>query len=133
MTSGWLERLRQRKEWQFFVALPKADAPLTVAWWGVVLLHGILPAVFAVTMGVLVTAVQRGEPLAGPLTAVGTVFVLLQVLTPIQTAVSHNLGDRMAAQLYERLTDACVRPEGMAHLEDPALAGDLTVARDFDL
>jgi ABC-type multidrug transport system fused ATPase/permease subunit len=77
--------------------------------------------------------VQRGEPLAGPLAAVGIVFVLLQVLTPIQTAVSHNLGDRMSSLLNERLTAACVRPEGMAHLEDPALAGDLTVARDFDL
>jgi ATP-binding cassette, subfamily B, bacterial len=129
----WLTDLRSRKEWQFFAELPKADAPLTAAWWAVVLLHGLLPAIFAVTMGVLVSAVQRGAPLAGPLAAVGVVFVLLQVLTPIQTAVSHNLGDRTAAHLYRRLTDACVRPEGIAHLEDPALAADLTVARDFDL
>jgi hypothetical protein len=55
------------------------------------------------------------------------------VLTPIQTAVSHTLGDRTAAFLYDRLTDMCVRPPGLAHLEDPALAADLTVARDFDL
>jgi ABC-type multidrug transport system fused ATPase/permease subunit len=129
----WLTHLQARKEWQFFVALPAADAPLSAAWWAVVLLHGVLPTIFAVTMGVLVSAVQRGEPLAGPLAAIGVVFVLLQVLTPIQTAVSHNLGDRMSALLYRRLTEACVRPEGMAHLEDPALAGDLTVARDFDL
>src|SRR4029453_5204948 len=27
----------------------------------------------------------------------------------------------------------CVRPPGMAPLEDPRLTGDLTVARDFDL
>ena len=59
--------------------------------------------------------------------------MLLQVLTPIQTAVSHNLGDRTAAWLYDRLTRACVRPPGMAHLEDPALTADLTVAREFDL
>ena len=59
--------------------------------------------------------------------------MLLQVLTPIQTAVSHNLGDRTAAFLYDRLTEACVRPPGMGHLEDPALTTDLTVARDFDL
>jgi ABC-type multidrug transport system fused ATPase/permease subunit len=54
------------------------------------------------------------------------------VLTPIQTAVSHNLGDRTASYLYDRLTEACVRPQGMAHLEDPRLIGDLTVAREFD-
>src|SRR5207302_7425226 len=29
--------------------------------------------------------------------------------------------------------EACVRPPGMAHLEDAKLASDLTVARDFDL
>src|SRR5438034_4572862 len=35
--------------------------------------------------------------------------------------------------LYDRLTEACVRPPGMRHLEDAKLATDLTVARDFDL
>src|SRR5262245_6945835 len=84
-------------------------------------------------MGVLVGSVQRGDPLAGPLAFAGTIFVLLQVLGPIHQAVSANLGDRAAAWLYDRLTEACVRPPGMRHLEDPKLAGDLTVARDFDL
>ena len=59
--------------------------------------------------------------------------MLLQVLSPIHQAVSANLGDRMAAWLYDRLTEACVRPLGIGHLEDPKLTGDLTVARDFDL
>ncbi len=58
---------------------------------------------------------------------------MLQVLTPIHQAVGANLGDRTAAWLYDRLTDACVRPPGMGHLEDPELTSDLTVARDFDL
>jgi ATP-binding cassette, subfamily B, bacterial len=128
-----LQRLRQHKEWMFFAALPKADGVLAFTWWAVVLLHGILPALSAIAMGVLVAAVQRGDPLAVPLTIVGVVFVLMQVLTPIQTAVSHNLGDRTAAYLYDRLTHACLRPEGMAHLENATLTSDLTVARDFDL
>ena len=55
------------------------------------------------------------------------------MLSPIHQAVSANLGDRTAAWLYDRLTEACVRPPGMGHLEDPALTNDLTVARDFDL
>ncbi|HEY7443870.1 MAG TPA: ABC transporter ATP-binding protein, partial [Vicinamibacterales bacterium] len=83
--------------------------------------------------GLLVGAVQRGDSLVGPLTLVGAVFVLLQVLTPIHQAVGANLGDRTAAWLYDQLTRACVRPPGMGHLEDPALTSDLTVARDFDL
>jgi ABC-type multidrug transport system fused ATPase/permease subunit len=84
-------------------------------------------------MGRLVGVVQTGESLTGPLALVGVVFVLLQVLGPIHTAASANLGDRTAAWLYDRLTEACVRPPGMGHLEDPRLTGDLTVARDFDL
>ena len=128
-----LQRLRERQEWQFFAALPKADGFLAIVWWAVLLLRGVLPASFAVAMGVLVAAVQRGESLAEPLTVVGVIFVLLQVLTPIHTAIGFNLGDRTAAHLYDRLTTACVRPQGMGHLEDPALMGDLTVARDFDL
>ena len=128
-----LTRLRDRNEWKFFAVLPKADGLLAAVWWLVLLLRGVLPAVFAVAMGVLVAAVQRGDRLIGPLALTGVVFVLLQVLAPIQTAVSQNLGDRTAAWLYDRLTRACVRPPGMGHLEDPRLTADLTVARDFDL
>ena len=128
-----LQRLRERKEWLFFAALPKADLLLASTWWAVVLLHGVLPALFAIAMGVVVATVQHGDSLAGPLAIAGVIFVLLQVLTPLQTAISHNLGDRTAAFLYDGLTEACVRPKGMAHLEDPALAADLVVARDFDL
>jgi ATP-binding cassette, subfamily B, bacterial len=128
-----LQRLRERKEWLFFAALPKADLLLASTWWAVVLLHGVLPALFAIAMGVVVATVQHGDSLAAPLAIAGAIFVLLQVLTPLQTAVSHNLGDRTAAFLYDGLTEACVLPQGIAHLEDPALAADLVVARDFDL
>jgi ABC-type multidrug transport system fused ATPase/permease subunit len=128
-----LERLRARSEWKFFSVLPKADRPLAVVWWSVLVLRGVLPAVFAIAMGVLVAAVQHGDPLGPALGLVGIVFILLQVLTPIHQAVGANLGDRTSAWLYDRLTEACVRPPGMGHLEDPALTTNLTVARDFDL
>jgi ATP-binding cassette subfamily B protein len=125
--------LRERKEWKLFAALAKADPALAGAWWVVLVLRGVLPALFGVAMGLLVAAVQRGSGLAAPLTFAGIVFVLLQVLAPVHQALSANLGDRAAAWLYDRLTAACVQPPGMGHLEDPKLTGDLTVARDFDL
>ena len=128
-----LKRLRAEKEWKFFAVLPRANRPLAVAWWLIVVLRGVLPAVFAIAMGILVAAVEYGNSLAAALTFVGAIFILLQVLTPIHQAVGANLGDRTAAWLYDRLTDACVRPPGMGHLEDPELTSDLTVARDFDL
>ena len=127
------QRLSQRNELKFFGVLPKADRALAALWWVVLLLRGILPVVLAIAMGLLVGAVQRGDGLASSLTLTGVVFVLLQMLTPIHQAVSANLGDRTAAWLYDRLTEACVRPPGIGHLEDPKLTSDLTVARDFDL
>ncbi len=128
-----VSRLTQRKEWAFFRVLPKAAPGLAAAWWAILLLRGILPAAFAVAMGALVGAVERGGSLFDALVPAGAIFVLLQVLSPIHQAASANLGDRTAAWLYDRLTEACVRPPGLGHLEDPTLAGDLTVARDFDL
>jgi ATP-binding cassette subfamily B protein len=128
-----MRRLRDRNEWKLFAVLAKADRALAGAWWAVLVLRGLLPAVFSIAMGVLVAAVQKGTGLAAPLAFAGIVFVLLQVLTPIHQAASANLGDCTAAWLYDHLTAACVRPPGMGHLEDPELTNDLTVARDFDL
>ena len=128
-----LQSLRARKEWQFFTVLPRADGWLAIAWWLVLIARGLLPALFAIAMGQLVTAVQQGTSLTEPLTLVGAAFVLLQILAPIHQVISWNLGDRTAAWLYDRLTEACVRPPGIGHLEDPTLTADLTVARDFDL
>ena len=128
-----LEHLRARNEWKFFGILPQADRTLAVAWWVVLVLRGILPALFAIALGTLVGAVQRGEDLVAPLALVGAVFVPLQVLSPIHRALGANLGSRTAAWLYDRLAIACVRPPGMGHLESPTLTSDLTMARDFDL
>ena len=128
-----LARLRRRQEWKFFAILPRADRALAVAWWGVLVLRGILPAAFAIGMGFLVGAVQDGDSLALPLSVVGVAFVLLQVLTPIQQVLSNLLGGKVSAWLNDRLTDACITPPGMGHLENPELTADLTVAREFDL
>jgi ATP-binding cassette subfamily B protein len=129
-----LERLFKRNEWKFFGVLPKADGRLALAWWALLLLRGVMPAVFAVAMGGLVAAVQSGgAPVGGRLAVVGALFILLQILAPIHLAVGLNLGDRTAAWLYDTLTNACVGPPGMGHLEDQKLTSDLIVARDFDL
>lgn len=133
MMGGLWARLRARDDWKFMGALMKADRPLATAWWSLLVLRGVLPAVFAVVMGALVAALQRSDSLAAPLAAVGIVFVLMQVLPPIHYATGSNLGSRTAAWLYDQLTRACIQPPGMGHLENPALSQDLTVARDFDL
>ena len=129
MTRAW----RQRPEWQFFTSLPKADATLAWCWWVALIARGVLPAAFAVTMGVLVDAVQADRSLALPLVAMGVTFVLMQVLSPVHEAVSSALGERLSAWLNDELTTSCVEPPGIGHLEDPELTNDLTTAREFDL
>lgn len=128
-----IQRLRARNEWKFAGILPQADQALAIAWWILLGLRGLLPALFAIAMGGLVGAVQHGHDLAAPLARAGVPFVLLQVLPAIHQTVGANLGSRTAAWLYDRLTTACVRPPGMGHLESSKLTNDLTMARDFDL
>jgi len=128
-----MHRLYADDRWKFFAVLPRADRTLAVAWWAVLVLRGVLPALFAIAIGMLVGAVQRGENPLFPLAVVGAVFVPLQVLSPLHHVIGANLGSRTAAWLYDRLTWACVRPPGMGHLENPKLTTDLSMARDFDL
>jgi ATP-binding cassette subfamily B protein len=128
-----MERMRARKEWIFFGTLLRADGALAIAWWTLLVLRGVLPPIFAIAMGWMVGVIQHGGDRTAPLTAIGVVFVLLQVLPPIHHAAGANLGSRTAAWLYDQLTIACIRPPGMGHLENPKLTSDLTMARDFDL
>ncbi len=125
-------RLRARQEFQLAAAVKRADPAMSTGWWSLLTLRGLLPAAFSIATGVLVAAVQHHQSLGLALAAVGVLFILLQVLGPLHTALSANLGDRSAAYLYDELTDACLAPPGIGHLEDPDLAADLQVARDFD-
>ena len=127
-----LLRMRERQELQLAAALWRADRPMAAGWWFLLGARGILPAGFSVATGVLVGAIQHQASLAVPLIIVGVLFIGLQVLGPLHTALSANLGDRTAAWLYDELTGACVAVPGIGHLEDPGLAADLQVARDFD-
>ena len=105
---------------------------MATGWWSLLALRGLLPASFSIASGVLVGAIQHQRGLGLALVVVGVLFILLQVLGPLHTALSANLGDRTAAWLYDELTGACVAVPGIGHLEDPELAADLQVARDFD-
>src|SRR5258708_17803572 len=127
-----LRRIRARQELRLVAALSHADRPMANRWWVLLIVRGLLPACLSIATGVLVGAIQHHYSVAVPLTVVGVVFILLQVTGPLHAALSANLGDRTAAWLYDQLTAACVAVPGIGHLEDPELAADLQVARDFD-
>src|SRR5579859_39268 len=94
-------RIRERQELRLVAALSHADRPMAAGWWSLLTLRGLLPAAFSIAMGVLVGAIQHRYTLAIPLTLVGVLFILLQVLGPLHTALSANLGDRTSAWLYD--------------------------------
>ena len=127
-----IDRLRASAEWQLFGALHRAAPALATTWWALILVRGLLPAAFVVVMGVLVQAVQAGGAIALPLATAGVLFMALQTLGPVHDALSTNLGARVSAWLQERLLEACNGPQGLAHLEDPELAGQLASAREVD-
>ena len=79
-------------------------------WWLLLLLRAVLPAVFAIGTGFVVSAVESHGSLAAPLAFVGVTFVVLQVLPPVHQAVGANLGSRASAWLNDRLMMACGGP-----------------------
>ena len=127
-----MQRLRTHPAVWFFAALTHADVRLATGWWLMLGVRAVLPSLFAVGTGLLVAAVADGASLTGPLVLVLACFVLLQMLPQLHTAVSMDLGSRLAAWLNDRLATACVAPAGIGHLEDPELTSDLNTARDVD-
>ena len=113
--------------------LHRSHLSLAISWWLLLVGRGLLPALLAVAMGTLIGAVERQSDLLAPLILLGSFFVLVQVLPPLHLVVSKNLGDHVACLLYDRLSETCIRPEGMGHLENSEATNDLAMARDFDL
>jgi ABC-type multidrug transport system fused ATPase/permease subunit len=124
-------RLQRQPVLRFLRVLSRAGS-LAAVWWALVGLRGLLPPAFTLAVGALVGAAQRHADLGVPLAVAGVVFLGLNTLGPVQVAVSADLGARTALWLRGRLVDACAGPEGLRHMEDPALADDLTRARAFD-
>jgi ATP-binding cassette, subfamily B, bacterial len=132
--ASWWARFRDSAECQLlFRAIWQADRRLATAWWALIVVRAALPPALTVSIGWLVGSVAGGGSLVPALATVGTLFALLQTLGPVHTELATNLGDRTAATLQDRLASAAVAPVGIAHLEDPDLASEFSLARDFDL
>ena len=124
----------QSAEWDLVVhVLPKAHRGLSRAWWTLLAGRSVLPAALAVGTGALVGSVSAGQRPGWSLALVAVTTILILVLSPIHDAVSANLGAHVGADLHKRLLRAASQPLGIEHLEEPGLADDFTLARDFDL
>jgi len=128
-----LTRLRATAEWRFLAILPRAQPGLAAGWWALVLVRGVLPACFTLSVGFLVGSVQSGSPPVVPLITSGAVFIAMNALGPLHEAVAADLGAVAGCWLHDHLMRGCVDPPGLAHLERPDLADELSRARTFDL
>jgi ATP-binding cassette, subfamily B, bacterial len=121
-------------EWNLvFRVLPRAHRGLARTWWVLAVLRSLLPAVLVIATGALIGAVSAGHRPGLPLAVVAASSVLILVLSPVHDAVSANLGARVGADLHGRLLRAALEPAGVAHLEEPELADDFALAREFDV
>lgn len=125
--------IRDRQEVRFFRALWRAAPAAAAGWWALLVLRGVLPAVVSLAFGFLISAVARDVSLVLPLVLFGCSFVVSLLVFPFSQLAGSNVGSRMSAHLYDRLTALCTGPDGVGHLERPELADDLSMARDFDL
>ncbi len=121
-------------EWDLvFRVLPRAHRSLAVSWWTLVALRSLLPGLLIVATGALIASVSAGSRPGWSLATVAGSSILILILSPVHDAVSANLGAQVGADLHGRLLRAAIEPAGIAHLEEPELADDFTLARDFEL
>ncbi len=128
-----MARIRNSGEYRYLRLYTKVDKTLGTAWWALLVVRSILPAAFALAMGDLITSVQHHEAVDGPLALVGVLFIAMQTLPPVHSALSANLAQKMITYLHDLLLEASLTPAGIAHLERPEIMDLLTQARDFDL
>lgn len=131
--GGVRGRLTGDQKTIFFQTLFRASPLPAAVWWALLIAGGVTPVIFALAMGSVVGTVDDGGSLTGPLVFVGVTFIAMQVINPIHVSVGQNLGRKTADWMNDRLMRATTAPEGIAHLENPELTNELSMARDFDL
>ena len=95
---------------------------LTIAFFGCVVVAGLLPPAFTLATGALVTAVASKALAWRALAVAGALYVVQRLLAPILQDLGNALARRVDAGLTERLMLTVSAPPGLAHVEDPASA-----------
>ncbi|MBB5779229.1 ABC transporter ATP-binding protein [Nonomuraea jabiensis] len=122
--SGVLEVIR---------LLPRVSLPLTVALTAVVLLQALLSSGFMLAGAAVVADVASraaGDAgLALDLAVFIAVFVARLALTPVLGMISGELARRLNATLGQTTLEGALRPVGIGHLSDPAIADRIQLAQ----
>ena len=128
-----MKRLRERNEWKFFAVLAKADRGLALVWWIILILRGVLPAVFAIAMGLVVGSVQTGGSLGVRSCLPASSSCCSRSSRPSTRPLAPTLATApRPGSMTGSLRRASV-PAAWATSRIRNSTTDLTVARDFDL
>ncbi|MET0417023.1 MAG: ABC transporter ATP-binding protein [Actinoplanes sp.] len=118
-----------------FGLLWSASRPLgiTVLVYGV--FASIAPVAVLITLGALIERIVDTDPqgslssLRGALIATGVSFGVTLLLGPVQSVLGGLVKWRLVYFTQDRLITAVARPAGTAHLEDPKVLEDLSMAQ----
>lgn len=119
--------------------LPRAGRREAAIFAILVTLQGVLPAVFIVTTGVLIGAVPGtvesgtgstdGRRFLMALIALAVLYAIQHVVAPTRQVIEETLGIRLSGILREAVMRAVMAGRGIAHLENPAIADRIALAK----
>lgn len=90
---------------------------------------GVLPALFAVTIGALVAAIASGHGVLAPIAAMGGLMLAQELVSSAQSYVSFELYARFDEHVLGRIMRACLAPAWAGHLDDPEIQRRITLAK----
>jgi ATP-binding cassette subfamily B protein len=131
VSAARLGPARQSGVWATIRLLPRL-APLHSGLLAALVLAGATATVaLTVMVGRLLAAVASGHRQALTLaTLIGVLFVVDTALNPVRELVAARLGRKLSAALAGRVVAGALRPVGVAHLDDPTVAGQLSAAKE---
>jgi ATP-binding cassette, subfamily B, bacterial len=135
--AGW--RLLLRLRWTLLREMFATSRWLSLALAISIVVPALLGGAFILSTSVIVAAVPGtarggldsadGRRMTSALVVVAVVYTLQMVLHPLGAAVSDVLGRRLEGRMRDRLVHAVLGPAGIAHLEDPELIDQVSLAQ----
>jgi ATP-binding cassette, subfamily B, bacterial len=146
-TLGKLRQwVTQSPRWMLVSGVVRTDPRLAALVAGLGVVSSVMPTAFSLAAGLLIGSLAQAaagsggataQAVAGPQAAIaeatagervtlavallGVLFVLRQIVNPLNQVASDALGRRFMAAVYQRVMRAALRPPTIAHLEDPDL------------
>ncbi|MFG1948326.1 ABC transporter ATP-binding protein [Nonomuraea sp. NPDC048826] len=110
--------------------LPRVSAGLTVTLLAVLLLQALLSVAFILSTGAVVSALaERADTVGVHLSVLMAVFVARLAIVPVANAVANGLARRVTAMINQTTLEGALRPVGIGHLIDPAVADRILLAQ----